>query len=126
MKRTGMVLAWLAGAVALGACAASDAGYDLNSPDPRERATAALHAGQTKDTSAVPLLVDRLEDPDPAVRFYAIEALRRITGEDFGYAYYQSDAERAHAVERWRNYLEQRRLTAAPALLAESNPEPGS
>lgn len=54
----------------------------------------------------MPLLVDRLEDEDEAVRFFAIIALDKITGERLGYDYAQPAAERAKAVERWREYVQ--------------------
>ncbi|MHC4632245.1 MAG: hypothetical protein ACYS9C_13400 [Planctomycetota bacterium] len=54
---------------------------------------------------AIPQLVDSLQDEDTSVRFYAIEALRRITGTDNGYHYKASPQLRAEAVERWRESL---------------------
>mgnify|MGYP003879937573 CR=1 FL=1 len=47
-------------------------------------------------------LIGLLDDPDIAVRLYAIAALRRLTGNDYGYRYYASDADRAAAVARWQ------------------------
>ena len=49
-----------------------------------DRILAIREAGERRDPLAVPLLVDRLEDEDPAVRFYAILALERITGDRRG------------------------------------------
>ncbi len=85
---------------------------DLAAQDPAMRIRAVQVAGERGDQGAVPLLVDRLEDEDAAVRFYAFEALRRITGEDHGYRYYKPGPERAKAVERWRRHLRQ---TAEPS-----------
>jgi len=62
-------------------------------------------AAERKDRSAVPHIVDRLEDEDDGVRFFAILALDRITGERFGYDYAKSAAVRAAAVGRWRAYV---------------------
>lgn len=83
-------------------------GGGLASADPIERIEATIAAGEAGDASAVPLLVDRLEDEDDAVRFYAIQALTRITGQDMGYRYYEPSWERARAVRRWRAFLEHR------------------
>jgi hypothetical protein len=39
------------------------------------------------------------------VRFYAIEALEKLTGQTFGYAYYRDDDARRPAVEQWQAWL---------------------
>ena len=78
----------------------------LDSPDPAARVRAIRAAADRRDRTAVPLLVDRLEDEDEAVRFYAIAASRRITSKDHGYCYYHPAAARARAVERWRRALD--------------------
>jgi hypothetical protein len=78
----------------------------FHSDDVNERILAIRQAADAKDPSTVPLLVDRLEDEDEAVRFFAILALDRITGQRFGYDYGHSAGRRAAAVERWRAYVE--------------------
>ena len=83
---------------------------DLQDPDPTVRVMAVKWAGDNKISSAVPQLVDFLQDEDPSVRFYAIEALRRITGTDNGYDYKAGPKPRAEAVERWREYIKKRKL----------------
>ncbi|MFQ5430153.1 MAG: HEAT repeat domain-containing protein [Phycisphaerae bacterium] len=77
----------------------------IQSENPGDRILAVYDAAQAKDDGAVPLIVDRLEDEDDGVRFFAIQALERLTGKRFGYDYAQSAPERAAAVERWRDYL---------------------
>ena len=62
-------------------------------------------AGENKVEAAVPLLVDRLQEEDAAVRFFAIQALERITGTRMGYDYAAGAAQRAEAVARWRASL---------------------
>ncbi len=62
-------------------------------------------AAERGDKAAVPHIVDRLEDEDDGVRFFAILALDRITGERFGYDYAKPVKERAAAVKRWRAYV---------------------
>ena len=74
----------------------------LTSDDPAGRIPAMKVAAQRKDPAAVPKLVELLASDDPAERFYAIEALRRITGKTMGYTYYGSDQERAEAIARWK------------------------
>jgi HEAT repeats len=78
---------------------------NLNSDDVNERILAIRQAGEQKDRAAVPILVNRLEDEDDAVRFFAIIALQRITGQRFGYEYSQPLAIRTKSVEIWREYL---------------------
>ena len=78
---------------------------NIQSADPGNRILAIRQAGERKDEASVPLLVDRLEDEDDGVRFYAILALERITGQRFGYDYAKPSWERASAVERWRAHV---------------------
>ena len=64
-------------------------------------------AGQRHDRRAVPALVAQLDNDDPAIRFYAFEALHRITGKTFDYRYYDDVDQRRPAVERWQQWLKQ-------------------
>ena len=75
---------------------------DLDDPSPTIRIMAAKWAGDNKVVEATGPLVDMLNDEDQAVRFYAIEALRRIAGKDYGYKYQDRADLRAEAVGRWR------------------------
>ncbi len=83
---------------------------DLQDPDPTVRVMAIKWAGDNKVSSALPQLVNFLQDEDRAVRFYSIEALQRITGTDNGYDYKASPELRAEAVKQWRQYLKERGL----------------
>ena len=78
---------------------------DLENPDPTVRIRAIKWAGENQVHDAVPLLVDRLQEQDRSVRFYAIMALRRITGDDLGFDYKADSAQRAEAVKKWRQSL---------------------
>ena len=60
-----------------------------------------------KDLSAAPQLVKDLDNDDPAVRFYAIEGLKRLTGQTLGYVYYDDADRRRAAVMRWRRWLDE-------------------
>jgi len=84
----------------------------IQSADPDERIRAIRTAADARDASAVPLIVDRLEDEDSAVRFFAILALDRITGQRFGYDYGAPAVQRAAAVQRWREYVQDPRRAA--------------
>ncbi len=83
-------------------------------------------AGETGDRQAVPLLVDRLEDEDDAVRFFAIIALERITGDRFGYDYARPASQRAKSVEQWRTYVSEGRHAAPRDAAMSHGDRPGS
>ncbi len=61
---------------------------------------------------------------------FAIIALERITGERFGYDYSKQTHERAASVQRWRDYIHQRRhvktATAQQANRAAETAEPAA
>jgi hypothetical protein len=78
---------------------------DIQSPDPCIRMKAVIYAGNSKDKRAVPLLVDRLEDEDEAVRVATNESLKQITGKDFGYRSFDPPYVRAKSVEQWRQWM---------------------
>ncbi len=86
--------------------AASDDLYArLQDDDPAVRAAAIVDAAHSRDPRAVALLVDRLGDPDAAVRLAAFLALKDVTGQTLGYEYYGPLRERLAAIERWRAWL---------------------
>ncbi len=87
-----------------GGCAKPDRAA-IQSADPNERILGIFATATANDTLAVPLLVDRLEDEDEAVRFYAIIALDKITGQRLGYDYAKPAGARAPAVARWRQFV---------------------
>ncbi len=80
----------------------------LQSSDPGERIAATIRAAERRDMSVLPLLVQRLEDPESDVRFYAILALQRLTGETLGYRFYDSAEKRSQAARRWQEWLQRR------------------
>lgn len=84
---------------------AGDAGRraQLASDNPLDRATAIVQVYEARDRKAVQKLVDLLDDSSSAVRLYAILALRGLTGEDFGYRYYDNEVARVASVRRWRD-----------------------
>ena len=65
------------------------------------------NAGDAKDRSAIPRLVQDLSDNDPAIRFAAITALQKITGQTFDYRYYDDQDTRRPAVQRWQQWLKE-------------------
>jgi hypothetical protein len=91
----------------------------LTDPAPMTRARAAHLGDGLPETLAIPALIDRLDDPDPVVRLSAHEALRRRTGQQFGFVPWADPAERAQAVARWRSWW-----TGRQASLAQSRSIP--
>ena len=61
-------------------------------------------AARNKDRKAVPKLIKQLDNDDPAIRFYAICALHDITGQTFGYHYYDDKPERKAAIKKWQEW----------------------
>lgn len=88
----------------LGGCAERSRDQ-IQSADPESRVRAIVQAAEVSDRQAVPLIVDRLDDEDEAVRVVAIEALRRLTGQDLGYRAYDPIYRRVEAVNRWHRWL---------------------
>jgi hypothetical protein len=112
-KRSAYLSSWVPIVLVLAGCDSLNREFglsDLNSPDPKIRIMAIKWAGDNKVSPAVPQLVDFLQSEDKAVCFYAIEALRRITGTDHGYDYKAAPHHRAAAVKRWREFLDSNKL----------------
>lgn len=82
--------------------------------NPAVRIRAIHQAGMGRDDRAVPYLVDRLTDSERDVRFYAILALKKITGQTMGYQHYAPAADREQAEGRWRQWLEAGRKAPPP------------
>lgn len=84
----------------------------LASENPLDRAAAIVQVQQSNDLDALHKLVDLLDDRDAGVRMYAILALRRMCGVDFGYRYFHGDAARLAAIQRWRDALRAGEISA--------------
>ena len=82
-------------------------GRGLQDSDLSFKAPAIKSAVASHDRSAVPQLVNDLDSDDAAVRFFAIQGLRRITGQDFGYHYYEDAPDRRPAVVRWQTWAKE-------------------
>jgi hypothetical protein len=89
-------------------CTESKGPRVVKSDDPTVSIPAIQSDVRQHDQRDVAQMVQDLNDDDPAVRFYAIEGLRRLTGDDFGYQYYEDADGRAAAVAKWNQWLKQR------------------
>lgn len=100
---------------------------DVTNPDASVKIPAMKKAVREHDISALRQLVKDLSSDDPAVRFYAIGALQRLTGKQYGYAYYDDEEQRQAAVARWQQWLaEQEGHEASSRPLSEDSRLVGS
>lgn len=86
-------------------CQAPRGPVSVNSDDPDLQILAMRRDASDRSPTDVPKLVEDLQSDDPAIRFYAIEALRRITHDDFGYCFYDDADQRKAATARWQAWL---------------------
>ena len=78
---------------------------NLASHDPALKIPAIKAAARHHDQAAVPVLIQALSSSDSAIRFYAIYALRQITGHEFGYVYYAPQRQRDKAITQWKKWF---------------------
>ncbi|HUU82127.1 MAG TPA: hypothetical protein VM243_01365 [Phycisphaerae bacterium] len=82
----------------------------LEARSPADRSRAIKRAGDAvegrPDRTLIVALVDRLDDEDESVRFFAIGELGRLTGQRMGYRAHDPARIRRVAVDRWRRHLE--------------------
>jgi hypothetical protein len=95
---------------------------NLASDDPAQKIPAIKLAACHHDASAIPLLIKALSSQDSAIRFYAIYALHKITGHEFGYVYYASEARRSLAIARWKKWLAAQHSTHFHLPVAKTGP----
>src|SRR3954469_13904484 len=79
-----MIIAAASGA----GCTGTGPVVGLKSDEVAGRIPAMKLAAERRDLAALPSLIDALASDDSAERFYAIEALQRITGQTMDYHYY--------------------------------------
>ena len=101
------ILAATLGLLLAGGCSEPRDPPSVKSDDPILKVPAIKQDVRRKDKRDAALMVKDLDDDDPAVRFYAIGGLKRITGKDFGYRYYDDENQRRPAIERWNAWLKQ-------------------
>lgn len=124
-----MAIGILAAALGTPGCGGDARRAQLRSTNPLDRAAAIVRVAEGGDLRAVHKLVDLLEDDDGAVRMYAILALRRLCGQDFGYRYFDNVGTRSIAVRRWRDGLRAGSIEVHPAtqpsvIAADAAPGP--
>lgn len=98
---------------------AIEGGFD--SANPAATMYAIEHAARQGDRSAVRKIVEQLDSDDPGVRWMAIGALDRLTGERFGYDPGMNRIERQPAIRRWVVWVERE-----ASIDEERSQEPGA
>lgn len=121
-----VVVLALLGGVQSGCQPAAGRRERLNSTYAPTRAQAVVQSAEAGDATAIHKLVDLLEDEDRGVRMYSILALRRLCGVDYGYRYYESEAQRLIAVERWRGAIRAGEVRLVRGRAAEGRMDTGS
>jgi hypothetical protein len=112
MKRIAIISLVVSGLLMAG-CAAPPIKPVLSDPDPSVKIPAIALAVKQHDLSAVPTLIKNLDDDDPAIRFYSSDALQKLTGQDFGYLYYEDREQRAAAIAKWGAWWTSKQPSAA-------------
>lgn len=87
--------------VLMQACGPSATEGGFESANPAARMYAIEQAARAGDRSAVRDLIEQLDSDDPGVRFLAISALERLSGETYGYRHYDPAVDRRDAIGRW-------------------------
>ncbi len=77
----------------------------LTSENPDSKIPAIKDAADHNDRAAIPKLIAALESEDSAIRFAAITALQRMTGQTMDYRFYDDPPQRRPAVDRWKQWL---------------------
>jgi hypothetical protein len=95
---------WLMVGIGVGGCFSPDP-KSIKSDNAPSAIPAIKDAAVKNDRTAIPRLIQDLDDNDPAIRFAAITALQQMTGETFDYEYYQCTEDRRPAVKRWHQWL---------------------
>src|SRR2546421_5345086 len=96
-----MLAAALLGGLPLSGCSEPTGSRTVTSRELSVKIPAIKRAVQEKDMTATVQLVRDLDSDDPAERLYAIQGLQRLTGQDFGYRYYDDKESRRPAVSKW-------------------------
>ena len=90
--------------LALSACAPSATEGGFSNPAPGARIYAIEDAVKFNRRDHIPQIVECLCSDDDLLRYMAIGALQRMTGQDLGYQFDDSEPLRFSAYQRWRQW----------------------
>ena len=97
-------------------CTAARPKPDIKDADPSVSIPGIKIAADRRDRTKSAELVKALESDDPAIRFFAIGALVKITGgERFGYEYYYDEEQRKPSIAKWQEWLKGQQAGPPPA-----------
>lgn len=105
-------------------CSQAPVKPDARAADAPSRIPALVGSANATDPASLEELVYALGDDDPAVRLFAIQALKDRTGQDLGYRYYDTPEARAQAQRRWRQWLADQQNPASPPPDASDATDP--
>jgi hypothetical protein len=107
IRQSTLVFGWVSLLTTLAGCSAFTGPRNVTNVDPAVKIPEIRRAVDEDDRSVLPQLIEDLDSPDPAIRLYAIEGLRRLTGETFGYDWIDPDrSTRQEPIERWKQYMQ--------------------
>lgn len=95
------ILWTVAGAVLLAGCAPSATEGGFSNPAPGARVYAIEDAVKFNRRDQIPKIVECLLSDDELLRYMAIGALQRMTGQDLGYQFDDVEPLRYMAYDRW-------------------------
>ncbi|RLS24617.1 MAG: hypothetical protein DWH73_03125 [Planctomycetota bacterium] len=96
-------LVWFLCPVIFSGCSTAPKSFlSMSDPAAINRARAVAFGRSEPDSTAIPILINRLSDNDPVVRLTSHEALKKRTGQDFGYQPYAEGDELSSSVGRWQ------------------------
>lgn len=93
--------------------ATGDLRADLRHKDPRVRMNSAFLSAEAGRRDLVDVLILNLSDQDESVRFLTAIALKRLTGQDFGFRSPSSLKDREEAIARWNEWFQSSSFSAS-------------
>lgn len=93
----GLLGAWVSALAGCGRAVRAD----FESLRPADRLAAIVDAAERGDESAIPYCIEFLDSDDSATRVTAVAALRKLTGQAFGYEPGAPREEREAAADQW-------------------------
>ena len=110
----GLVVACAAG-VPIGGCRPPAPRRPLLDQDPVFVIPAMRQTAQAQRLRDMPRLIELLNSEDSAIRLHAIQTLKSLTGETFGYQFWDTPAQRRGATHIWPPQGHTSRTAAGPA-----------
>ena len=104
LTSSSLVLAGLSGCIHPDSIRTGDPATDLHSLDKTVVMWACERAVHKNDQKAVEHLIYNLRSQDDGIRMWSHAALKKLTGQNFSYQYFNSIDDREVAVEKWEHW----------------------